>query len=64
MSRIDKDKNCHEYCRFAKLCRYCKGSNGQDPEECGWAYKIDDLLMDAEDIRQEQIRERGEEEYW
>lgn len=61
MSRIDPDKNCHEYCRFARQCKYCKGSNGYDPEECGWAYKIEDLMNDAEDIRREQIRSIAEE---
>jgi len=59
---IDPNKNCHEYCRFAKCCRYAKGENGLDPEECGWAYKIEDLLNEAKDIREEQEKAFGEDE--
>ena len=61
-NNIDPNKNCHEYCRYAKMCRYLDGSNGMDPDECAMYYKIDDLMMEAEDIKKEQERERGEEE--
>ena len=57
-----KKSNCHNYCRFGKYCRYLDGGIGNDPEECAMYYKIDDLLMEAEDVRREQERERGEEE--
>ena len=59
---INSNKNCHEYCRYAKMCRYCDGYNGKDPEDCPMYYKIDDLLMDAKDIKEEQERSRGESE--
>lgn len=62
---IDPNKNCHKYCRLAKCCRFAEGSNGQDPYECGTFYKLDDLLNDARDIKEEQERSRGEaEEDW
>lgn len=54
MSDIDKNKNCHEYCHYGRMCRYAKGSNGIDPNECGMYYKLDDLMNDARDIEQEQ----------
>ena len=57
---IDQNKNCHEYCRYGKMCRYLTGEIGVDPEECAMFYKIDDLLMDAKDIKEEQERGRGE----
>ena len=62
MGNIDPNKNCHEYCRFGKMCRFLNGEVGLDPEECVMYYKIDDLLMDAQDIKKEQERSRGEEE--
>lgn len=53
---IDPNKNCHEYCIYSKMCRYCKGENGMDPYECGMFYKLDDLNNDAKDIKEEQER--------
>ena len=60
MSNIDPNKNCHEYCRFAKMCRYAKGSNGQDPDECGTAYKLEDILQESREIEAEQKRTKAE----
>ena len=51
---IDPNKNCHEYCTYGKMCRYCKGENGMDPYECGMFYKLDDLNNEAKDIKEEQ----------
>lgn len=62
MGNVDPNKNCHEYCRFAKCCRYAKGENGLDPEDCGWAFKIEDLLNEADEIREEQKKAFGEDE--
>lgn len=62
MNNIDPNKNCHEYCRVAKCCRYLKGENGMDPDECAMYYKIDDLLQEAEIIRKEQMKSAGVEE--
>lgn len=59
---IEQDKNCHEYCQYAKYCRYRKGTEGMDPEECAMYYKIEDLLYDADDIAKEQ-RKRREQEF-
>lgn len=61
MNDIDPNKNCHEYCRYGKQCRYLKGSNGMDPDECAMYYKIEDIMMDARDIEKEQ--RKGLEEY-
>lgn len=49
-----KDKNCHEYCPYAKMCRYCKGEVGLDVYECSMYYKLDDLNNEAKEIREEQ----------
>ena len=47
-------KNCHERCRYSKLCYQifkCKGSNRADfPDECALFYKIDDLMQETRDI--------------
>ena len=65
---IDPNKNCHEYCRFRKICTNCKGSNGSDGkdprEECGLYDHFEDLEMEARDIANEERRamyEVGEE---
>lgn len=58
---IDPNKNCHEYCIYRKSCRYCKGENGLDPFECGWYYKIDDIMMEAREIEAEERKARYEE---
>lgn len=58
---------CSEICFHAKLCKQyfnCEGveTDSKHPHaECPIAWKIDDLLMDAEDIRREQEREREKE---
>lgn len=47
-------KNCHERCRYSKQCWEtfkCKGENRADfPDECALYYKIDDLMLEAQDI--------------
>jgi len=53
MNDIDPNKNCHEYCRYAKCCRYLKGENGLDPDNCYMSYKIEDLLQEAAIIKAE-----------
>lgn len=59
MYSIDPNKNCHEYCSYGKMCRYCKGSNGADPDECAMWYKLDDLMNDARsELEDERRRER------
>ena len=63
MNDIDPNKNCHDYCPSAKMCRYEKGSNGMDPYECAMYYKLDDLLNDARDMAEEQRRAAGLEDY-
>lgn len=62
MKDIDPNKNCHEYCRYGKQCRYIKGSNGMDPDECAMYYKIDDIMLEARDMAREDRIARGEEE--
>ena len=63
MHNIDPNKNCHEYCHYGKMCRYLKGSNGVDPDECAMYYKLDDLMNEARDIEEEQKRAAGLEEW-
>ena len=63
MSAIDPNKNCHDYCPLAKMCRYEKGCNGIDPDECAMYYKLDDLRNEARDIEEEQRRSAGLEEW-
>ena len=62
MSNIDPNKNCHSYCHYGKCCRYLKGENGFDPENCYMYYKIEDILMEADDIRREQAAEMGDDD--
>jgi hypothetical protein len=59
---IDPNKNCHEYCRYAKFCRYAKGENGFNPDDCAMYYKIEDILSEADDIRREQAQEEDDDE--
>ena len=61
MNNIDPNKNCHEYCRYAKCCRYLKGANGVDPEECAMYYKIEDLIEEARDVERERRAEMAKE---
>ena len=58
------DRNCHEYCRYGKMCRYCKGENGMDPGECGLYYKLEDIEAEAREIQREQRRMKAEELGW
>ena len=61
MNEIIPNKNCHEYCRYGKYCRYLKGEIGADPEECGMYYKIEDIEAEAREMAREQRRIRAEE---
>ena len=62
MACVDPNKNCHEYCSYGKMCRYHKGSNGADPDECAMWYKLDDLMNEARDMDRED-RMRREQEF-
>lgn len=59
--------NCQDICPHKKLCIKFFNCHGYETDskrphaECPNAWKIDDLLMDAEDIRREQERERERE---
>ena len=59
---IEQNKNCHEYCPYRKQCRYAKGENGINPEDCAMYWKIDDIMNETDDIREEQRRSRGDYE--
>ena len=39
--------NCHDYCRFGKLCRYDKGSPGRDPDDCREYIKLEEIEWDV-----------------
>ena len=62
MNDIDETKNCHEYCRYGKQCRYLDGKAGQDPDECAMYYKIDDIMIEARYMAREDRIARGDEE--
>ena len=62
MTDIDPTKNCHSYCHYRKQCRYAKGENGINPEDCAMYWKIDDIMNETDDIREEQRRSRGDYE--
>lgn len=64
MAEIDPNKNCHEYCHYRKQCRYAKGQNGINPEDCAMYWKIEDIMNDAQDILEEQRRASGEDDDW
>ena len=57
-------KNCHEYCHYGKMCRYLKGSNGVDPDDCAMYYKLDDLMNEARDMEREQRKESDDYDEW
>lgn len=61
---IDPNKNCHEYCVYGKMCRYAKGENGKNPDDCGTFYKLDDLNNEAKEIRKEQEKRFEEVDDW
>jgi len=56
--------NCRDKCRHSQLCsKYYsrfQGEEGLTPDDCPMAWKIEDILMDAEDIRLELEREDEE----
>jgi hypothetical protein len=53
--------NCHLRCRYGRIC-FRKGEDREDfPDECVEFYHIDDMLMDARDILEEQRKSRGED---
>ena len=58
---MPEQRNCHEYCIYGKMCRYCKGEVGTDPYDCSMYYKLDDLNNDAKDIENEQLKARERE---
>lgn len=60
MSDFDKDKNCHSYCRYGRVCKYAKGEKGRDPEDCGTYYKLEDIEIEAREIAMEEKRARYE----
>ena len=55
----EEKPNCHDYCRFAQLCRYEKGSAGRDPDECMTYIKLEELDWEA---RYDRMHPEEEEE--
>lgn len=51
--------NCREYCQYKTICaKYYhnfKGEEKLDSSDCPMAWKIEDGLMDAQDIAEEQV---------
>ena len=62
--------NCQDICPYKKQCLQLFNHHGHETDskyphsECPMAWKIEDLLMDAEDIRREQEHMRLEEEQY
>lgn len=65
--KVNPNKNCHEYCMYGSTCKFSEGAAGKDPDECPAFYKIDDLMMEARDLANEDRyfaeREEKEEEW-
>ena len=57
---VSEMANCRKICVYRQFCAekfpdYAGGENGERPHvSCPMAWKIEDILMDAEDIRKEQ----------
>ena len=51
---LPNSKNCHERCRYSKICYeqyHCKGSHDPAyPYECAIYDKIDNIMMEVKDI--------------
>ena len=57
-------RSCHDYCKYSQKC-YEKGQINRDPDECPNAWKIEDLIWDAEcDRRYEPRKEPEEPDDW
>lgn len=41
---LEKGENCHQYCPYAKRCRYADGAPGLEPENCDMYYKLDAVI--------------------
>jgi len=52
-------ENCRDWCRLAQYCYKPPQTRKDFPEECSQYYHIEDILADAEDIREEQWKARG-----
>ena len=61
---VDPNKNCHNYCQYGKMCRYVKGENGRNPDDCAMYYKLDDLNNEAKEIRKEREKMFEECDDW
>lgn len=59
MNKVDQTKNCHEYCRWGKQCRYMDGENGLDPAMCAMYWKINGIMTDS--IQEKKRYEEGED---
>ena len=59
-----KDVNCHAYCPYGKMCRYCKGDTGIVVDECSMYYKLDDINNEAKEYREEKERAFEECDDW
>lgn len=42
---INKDLNCHNYCRYDRCCT-AEGSKGNDPWICATAWRIEDIMAE------------------
>lgn len=42
----DPPENCHEYCPYARRCRYADGVPGLEPENCDMFYNLDKVIKE------------------
>ena len=51
---MSEKENCHSYCPYRKQCRYDKGSEGREPEDCNTYYKIEKIVNEPPEEPEEE----------
>ena len=51
---MSEKENCHSYCPYRKQCRYDKGSEGREPEDCSTYYKIEKIVNEPPEEPEEE----------
>lgn len=56
--------NCREYCPYKEICKKqypnCQGEERLHHSDCPMAWRIEDIIMDANDIAEEQRKSMQE----
>lgn len=54
----EEGENCHEYCPYAKQCRYAEGSVNLEPECCDMYWTLDPIIKaEKADRRRDEWRD-------